>query len=79
MRPTRDLEPDKVKSSLNQDQYRLQADIGKVHCQQMAAAVYAVSAAMIGGYIFKANSRNCASQGLWRYMRETDEELEEKG
>jgi DNA topoisomerase-1 len=83
IRPTHvDLEPDKVKSSLNRDQYRLYKLIWeRFIASRMAAAVYDTVSAIMesAGYIFKANGSKLRFPGFMAvYTEETDEEPEDK-
>ena len=77
IRPTYiELEPDKIKQSLTNDQYKLYKLIyNRFIASQMAAAVYDTVSASIGvnSYLFKANGQNLKFKGFMTlYVEGTD-------
>lgn len=75
IRPTYiELEPDKIKQSLTNDQYKLYKLIyNRFIASQMAAAVYDTVSASIGvnSYLFKANGQNLKFKGFMTLYVET--------
>ena len=75
IRPTYiELEPDKIKESLTNDQYKLYKLIyNRFIASQMAAAVYDTVSASIGvnSYLFKANGQNLKFKGFMTLYVET--------
>ena len=75
IRPTYiELEPDKIKQSLTNDQYKLYKLIyNRFISSQMAAAVYDTVSASIGvnSYLFKANGQNLKFKGFMTLYVET--------
>ena len=75
IRPTYiELEPDKIKESLTNDQYKLYKLIyNRFIASQMAAAVYDTVSASIGvnRYLFKANGQNLKFKGFMTLYVET--------
>ena len=75
IRPTYiELEPDKIKESLTNDQYKLYKLIyNRFISSQMAAAVYDTVSASIGvnSYLFKANGQNLKFKGFMTLYVET--------
>ena len=83
IRPTyADLEPDKIKESLTNDQYKLYKLIyNRFMASQMTAAVYDTMSVTIdaNNYTFKANGQNLKFKGFMTlYVEETDEKQEEE-
>ena len=83
IRPTyADLEPDKIKESLTNDQYKLYKLIyNRFMASQMTAAVYDTMSVTIdaNNYTFKANGQNLKFKGFMTlYVEGTDEKQEEE-
>ncbi len=83
IRPTyADLEPDKIKESLTNDQYKLYKLIyNRFMASQMTAAVYDTMSVTIdaNNYTFKANGQNLKFKGFMTlYVEGTDEKKEEE-
>ena len=83
IRPTyADLEPDKIKESLTNDQYKLYKLIyNRFMASQMTAAVYDTMSVTIdaNNYMFKANGQNLKFKGFMTlYVEGTDEKQEEE-
>ena len=83
IRPTyADLEPDKIKESLTNDQYKLYKLIyNRFMASQMTAAVYDTMSETIdaNNYTFKANGQNLKFKGFMTlYVEGTDEKKEEE-
>ena len=83
IRPTyADLEPDKIKESLTNDQYKLYKLIyNRFMASQMSPAVYDTMAVTIDAntYTFKANGQNLKFKGFMTlYVEGTDEKQEEE-
>ena len=83
IRPTyADLEPEKIKESLTNDQYKLYKLIyNRFMASQMTAAVYDTMSVTIdaNNYTFKANGQNLKFKGFMTlYVEGTDEKQEEE-
>ncbi len=83
IRPTyADLEPDKIKESLTNDQYKLYKLIyNRFMASQMTVAVYDTMSVTIdaNNYTFKANGQNLKFKGFMTlYVEGTDEKQEEE-
>ena len=82
IRPTYiELEPDKIKQSLTNDQYKLYKLIyNRFIASQMAAAVYDTVSASIGvnSYLFKANGQNLKFKGFMTLYVETLDNEEDR-
>ena len=83
IRPTyADLEPEKIKESLTNDQYKLYKLIyNRFMASQMTAAVYDTMSVTIdaNNYTFKANGQNLKFKGFMTlYVEVTDEKQEEE-
>ena len=84
IRPTyADLEPDSIKSSLTNDQYKLYKLIyNRFMASQMASAIYNTMSVTIdaNNYTFKANGQNLKFKGFMTlYVEGEDNKEEEKG
>ena len=83
IRPTyADLEPDSIKTSLTNDQYKLYKLIyNRFMASQMASAIYNTMAVTIdaNNYTFKANGQSLKFKGFMTLYVEGEEKEEEKG